>query len=72
MSQAAADFSATFTEPTVAEWTKMVDEWNADHTKPDPYAEPESGTIFMDTTRRVDTQQYLFQKTPSPLLVPFS
>lgn len=37
-------FSSTFREETVQKWAKLVEDWNEDHSKPNPYAEAKSGT----------------------------
>lgn len=33
-------FSSTFLPSTIAKWSKMVEEWETDRTKPNPYEEP--------------------------------
>lgn len=35
-------FSSTFKAETIAVWTKKVDEWIRDRTKPNPYEEPQN------------------------------
>jgi hypothetical protein len=35
-------FSSTFKAETIAKWSKMVEVWLNDRTKPNPYEEPES------------------------------
>jgi hypothetical protein len=39
----AEKFTATFPSSVISTWREMVTAWDADHRKPDPYAEPESG-----------------------------
>lgn len=39
-------FSSTFREETVQKWAKSVEDWNEDHSKPNPYAEPKSGMSY--------------------------
>ncbi len=45
-------FSSSFSPPTINKWSRMVQEWQDDHTKPNPYEEPfnsesyESSHIF--------------------------
>jgi hypothetical protein len=39
-------FSTTFKATTIATWTKMVDDWNSDHTKPNPYDEPQNSELI--------------------------
>lgn len=34
-------YSATFPARNITEWTNAIREWEADYTKPDPFAEPE-------------------------------
>lgn len=34
-------YSATFPASSIAAWKNAIKVWEADHTKPDPYAEPE-------------------------------
>lgn len=41
-------FSSTFRDDTVKKWAKMVEEWNDDHSKPNPYAEPKSGVCISE------------------------
>jgi hypothetical protein len=36
-------FTATFPSDVVAKWDKMVDDWDADMSKPNPYEEPVAG-----------------------------
>jgi hypothetical protein len=38
-------FNTTFLETNVQQWEKMVDDWDADPTKPNPYEEPVASTI---------------------------
>jgi hypothetical protein len=33
-------FSSTFTPSVIAKWSRMVEEWEIDRTKPNPYEEP--------------------------------
>ncbi len=35
-------FSSSISPSTVAKWSKMVEEWQADRTKPNPYEELQS------------------------------
>lgn len=35
-------FSSTFKAETIAIWTKMVEDWIGDRTKPNPYEEPDN------------------------------
>jgi len=42
-----AQLSATFSSAIVEKWLKMVEIWEADPTKPNPYEEPESGMIIL-------------------------
>jgi hypothetical protein len=37
-----------FDPDVTAKWTKMVEDWDKDHSQPDPYEEPKSGTYFYD------------------------
>jgi hypothetical protein len=37
-------FSATFPTNVIEKWEKMVNEWDADMTKKNPYEEPVAGT----------------------------
>jgi hypothetical protein len=37
-------FNATFSTDVARRWSKMVAEWDANKTKPNPYAEPVAGT----------------------------
>jgi hypothetical protein len=32
-----------FDPDVTAKWTKMVEDWDKDHSQPDPYEEPKSG-----------------------------
>ncbi|KIL55518.1 hypothetical protein M378DRAFT_188665 [Amanita muscaria Koide BX008] len=41
-------FSSTFKTKTIAAWTKMVEEWISDRTKPNPYEEPVNTTTLQD------------------------
>lgn len=34
--------TATFPPDIIAKWEGMIQDWDADHSKPDPYKEPES------------------------------
>lgn len=36
-------FSSTFRPDVVQKWERMVEDWNKDHSKPNPYAEVMSG-----------------------------
>lgn len=36
-------FTTTFPSDVVAKWDKMVDDWDADISKPNPYEEPVAG-----------------------------
>lgn len=38
-------YSSTFPAHTIVEWKKAIKEWEADHTKSDPYAEPEHSKL---------------------------
>jgi hypothetical protein len=38
-------FSATFKPKTIAIWSKMVDDWISDRTKPNPYEEPQNSEL---------------------------
>jgi hypothetical protein len=40
-------FDATFKRATVEVWEKMVQEWERDNEKPNPYAEPINSTYFI-------------------------
>ncbi|EIN06945.1 hypothetical protein PUNSTDRAFT_33123, partial [Punctularia strigosozonata HHB-11173 SS5] len=40
------EFTATFPEDLVGKWEAMVQEWEVDHSKPDPFIEPEESTTF--------------------------
>lgn len=42
--EAFVKFNATFSSDVVERWGKMVAEWDADRTKPNPYEEPVAGT----------------------------
>ena len=42
----AEDFTATFPHETVQRWRKMVKEWQADPSRPNPYISNERGTSF--------------------------
>ncbi|PIL29361.1 hypothetical protein GSI_09412 [Ganoderma sinense ZZ0214-1] len=37
------EYNATFAPEVVERWEKMVQEWNRDHSQPDPYEEPSTG-----------------------------
>lgn len=41
--EALEKFTATFPSDVVAKWDKMVDDWDADMSKPNPYEEPVPG-----------------------------
>ena len=36
-------FTAKFAPEVIEKWTKMVEVWDQDHSKPNPYEEPENG-----------------------------
>jgi hypothetical protein len=36
-------FTTTFPSDVVAQWDKMVNDWDADMSKPNPYEEPVAG-----------------------------
>lgn len=36
------EFTTTFTDAQVAQWTNMMNEWKVDYDKPDPFQEAES------------------------------
>lgn len=36
-------FSSSFRGELVRKWSKLVDDWNEDHSKPNPYADLKSG-----------------------------
>ena len=38
-------FPLTFKAETIAIWTKMVEDWISDHTKPNPYEEPDNSEL---------------------------
>ena len=44
--QVTNDFTATFTRQTVQAWSRMVKEWEADPSYPNPYISKEQGTPF--------------------------
>ena len=44
--QAANEFSGTFPHETVQSWTKMVKDWENDHSRPNPYISKERGTFL--------------------------
>ena len=44
--QVANNFTATFTRQTVQAWSRMVKEWEADPSYPNPYISKEQGTPF--------------------------
>ena len=37
------EFTSTLPLPVVEKWQKMVDDWNADRSQPNPYIEPVVG-----------------------------
>ena len=41
------EYNAMFAPDIVAKWTKMVEEWNSDPNKPDPYEEPMTGMVTL-------------------------
>jgi len=40
-------FSATFAPPVIKPWTSMVEHWESDPLKPNPYEEPRSGNVMI-------------------------
>jgi len=42
----ANDFTATFPRETVQAWSRMVKEWEADPSRPNPYVSKEQGMLF--------------------------
>ena len=40
----AEEFTSTFPATVIASWRDMIAAWQRDHTNPNPYREPESGT----------------------------
>jgi hypothetical protein len=44
--QAASNFSATFPDKTVKGWTRMVEEWEANPSYPNPYVLKELGKFL--------------------------
>ncbi|KIM80240.1 hypothetical protein PILCRDRAFT_9784 [Piloderma croceum F 1598] len=47
-SEAFEKFSTTFPADVVAKWDQMVDEWDNNKSKPNPYEEPIAGTTMTD------------------------
>lgn len=43
------EYNVTFAPAMVQNWEKMVQDWNDDHTKPDPYEELMTGMSMSDT-----------------------
>ena len=39
-------FSSSLKPRTISLWTKMVDDWNVDHSNPNPYEEPASSKLL--------------------------
>ena len=48
----ADDFAATFPRETVQQWEKMVKEWQANASRPNPYASNERGAFFKAHSNR--------------------
>lgn len=44
--QVADDFTATFPHETIKSWSRMVNEWEADPSKPNPYVSEEKHMFF--------------------------
>jgi hypothetical protein len=45
--QAVQRLESGYPRSTINQWSAMVDEWDLDHSKPDPYLEPEHGKPFL-------------------------
>ena len=43
----AEDFSTTFPNKTVDQWKRMVEDWQVDHSLPNPYVSNEQGMFFI-------------------------
>lgn len=58
--EAFADHNNTFDDVTIAKWTTMVTDWEADPEKPNPYDEPETckfDTCINQTIYHANTTQ---------------
>jgi hypothetical protein len=44
--KAANDFAATFPEDTIQQWKQMVQEWEANPSRPNPYVSNDRGMYF--------------------------
>ena len=44
--KAADDFSGTFADEILRKWEKMVEEWQEDHSRTNPYIFNERGMFF--------------------------
>ena len=42
-----ARFTAKFSPDVIDKWTKMIEAWDLDHSKPNPYEEPENGMLAL-------------------------
>jgi len=45
--KAADDFTATFPETTIRQWKRMVQEWEANPSRPNPYVSNDHGRVFV-------------------------
>jgi len=44
--QVASDITKTFPHDTVQQWKRMVKEWEADSSRPNPYISKDRGRLF--------------------------
>jgi hypothetical protein len=41
-------FTAKFSPEVVDKWTSMIEDWDSDMTKPNPYEEPHTGACYIE------------------------
>ena len=49
----ADDFADTFPRKTVQQWRQMVEEWQTDPLRPNPYVSNKRGTFFLNLSGRL-------------------
>jgi len=61
----ASDITDTFPPSTVQQWKRMVKEWEANHSRPNPYISKDRGGLFFPVSSTT-TRAYFFQPQRCP------
>jgi len=66
--KAADDFTATFPPDTVQQWKRMVREWEADSSRPNPYISKDRGRLLCPVSNPVTHSFFIsFESVRNPV-----